>query len=103
VVAIGNRALLAELDIDPSSLVGPAEALRSEGQTAMFVAVDGAPAGLVSVADPVNASMMSLPNIHPVVVHGHGDSGDPGSVGLMVDGNGVIRVVRVTVTPAGDN
>jgi len=55
-VAIGNRALLAELDIDPSSLVGPAETLRTEGQTAMFVAVDGAPAGLVSVADPVKAS-----------------------------------------------
>jgi len=56
VVAIGNRALLEELEIDPSSLVEPAEALRAEGQTAMFVAVDGAPAGLVSVADPVKAS-----------------------------------------------
>jgi Cu+-exporting ATPase len=56
VVAIGNRALLQELDIDPSSLVESAEALRAEGQTAMFVAVDGAPAGLVSVADPVKAS-----------------------------------------------
>jgi Cu+-exporting ATPase len=56
VVAIGNRALLEELKIDPSSLVEPAEALRAEGQTAMFVAVDGAPAGLVSVADPVKAS-----------------------------------------------
>jgi Cu+-exporting ATPase len=56
VVAIGNRALLEELDIDPSSLVASAETLRAEGQTAMFVAVDGAPAGLVSVADPVKAS-----------------------------------------------
>jgi len=56
VVAIGNRALLEELGIDASSLVAPAEALRGEGQTAMLVAVDGAPAGLVSVADPVKAS-----------------------------------------------
>jgi Cu+-exporting ATPase len=56
VVAIGNRALLEELGIDPGSLVDSAEALRKEGQTAMFVAVDGAPAGLVSVADPVKAS-----------------------------------------------
>jgi Cu+-exporting ATPase len=55
-IAIGNRALLEELEIDPSSLVEPAEALRAEGQTAMFVAVDGTPAGLVSVADPVKAS-----------------------------------------------
>jgi len=38
-----------------------------------------------------------------MVVHGHGDSGDPGSVGLVIDGEGVIRVLRVTVTPAGDN
>ena len=56
VVAIGNRALLEELEIDPSSLVEPAEALRAEGQTAMFVAIDGVPAGLVSVADPVKDS-----------------------------------------------
>jgi len=55
-MAIGNRALLEELGIDPGSLVDSAEALRAEGQTAMFVAVDGAPAGLVSVADPVKAS-----------------------------------------------
>ena len=34
-----------------------------------------------------------------MVVHGHGDSGAPGSVGLMVDGKGTIRVVRVAVTP----
>jgi hypothetical protein len=48
------------------------------------------------------ASMMPLPNIHPVVVHGHGDSGDPGGVGLMVDREGFIHVVQVTVTPVGD-
>ena len=47
-------------------------------------------------------SMASLPKIHPAVVHGHEDPGDPGGVGQMVDGNGIIRVVRVTVTPAGD-
>jgi Cu+-exporting ATPase len=56
VVAIGNRTLFEELNIDPSTLVGLAETVRAEGQTAMFVAVDGAPAGLVSVADPVKAS-----------------------------------------------
>jgi Cu+-exporting ATPase len=57
-VAIGNRALLEELEIDSNSLVEAAESLRTEGQTAMFVAVDGAPAGLVSVADPVKASTL---------------------------------------------
>jgi Cu+-exporting ATPase len=55
-VALGNRALLDELGIDPS-LVDPlaerAETLRDEGQTVMFVVVDGRPAGLLGVADPV--------------------------------------------------
>ncbi len=56
VVAIGNRALFEQLGMDPDSLVEPAEALRAEGRTAMFVAVDGAAAGLVSVADPIKTS-----------------------------------------------
>lgn len=52
-VFLGNRALLDEIHVDPGELVGRAEALRSDGQTVMFVAVDGKPAGLVAVADPV--------------------------------------------------
>ena len=55
-VALGNRALLADLGIDPGALSEHAEALRSEGQTAMFVAVDGRAAGLVGVADPIKES-----------------------------------------------
>jgi len=53
VVALGNRALLEELEIDPGSLAGRAESLRGDGQTVMFVAVDGVAAGLVGVADPI--------------------------------------------------
>jgi Cu+-exporting ATPase len=53
VVALGNRALLDELDIDPGALAGRAEGLRSDGQTVMFVVLDGKPAGLLGVADPV--------------------------------------------------
>ena len=52
-VALGNRKLFEELGIDLGDLGGRAETLRSEGQTVMFVAVDGQPAGLVGVADPV--------------------------------------------------
>jgi len=53
VVALGNRKLLDELGVQPGALAEHAEALRAEGQTVMFVTVDGAPAGLVGVADPV--------------------------------------------------
>src|SRR3990172_7874925 len=52
-VALGNRALLDELRIDPGTLSSKAEELRKDGQTVMFVAVDGKVAGLVGVADPI--------------------------------------------------
>ena len=52
-VAIGNPALLADLGLDPGGLATRADQLRQEGQTVMLVAVDGAAAGLLAVADPV--------------------------------------------------
>jgi Cu+-exporting ATPase len=52
-VALGNRPLLDDLGIDPGELATRAESLREEGQTVMFVAVDGVAAGLVGVADPI--------------------------------------------------
>jgi P-type Cu+ transporter len=55
-VALGNRALLDALSIDPGELPVRAEALRGEGQTVMFVTLDGKAAGLVGVADPIKAS-----------------------------------------------
>jgi Cu+-exporting ATPase len=51
--ALGNRALMADLGVDPGELAGAAEALRAEGQTVVFVAADGRPLGLLGVADPV--------------------------------------------------
>ncbi|MDH3215411.1 MAG: copper-translocating P-type ATPase [Candidatus Krumholzibacteria bacterium] len=53
VVALGNRRLFGDLAIDLGHLAALAEAMRSDGQTAMFVAVDGKAAGLVGVADPI--------------------------------------------------
>src|SRR2546426_2875810 len=55
-VALGNEKLLEELRIAAAGLAERADALRREGQTVMFVAVDGAAAGLVGVADPIKAS-----------------------------------------------
>jgi Cu+-exporting ATPase len=55
-VAIGSRALLAELGLDPGELGARAEALRAEGQTVFFVAVDARLAGFLGVADPIRAS-----------------------------------------------
>ncbi len=55
-VALGNDAMMADLGIGIDVLVERADALRADGRTAMFVAVDGRLAGLVAVADPVKAT-----------------------------------------------
>ena len=55
-VALGNRALLAELGIDAGALGARAEVLGADGETVMLLAVDGRAAGLVGVADPVKPS-----------------------------------------------
>jgi Cu+-exporting ATPase len=55
-VALGNRALLDELGVKAEELTSRAEKFRSEGQTVMFVVVDGKAGGFVGVADPVKES-----------------------------------------------
>jgi Cu+-exporting ATPase len=50
-VLVGNRRLLSESGVPEDGLLTKGEALDRGGKTAMFVAVDGAPAGLVAVAD----------------------------------------------------
>jgi Cu+-exporting ATPase len=55
-VAIGNSKLFADLKIAAASLDERADRLRAEGATAMYVAIDGAPAGIVAVADPIKAT-----------------------------------------------
>jgi Cu+-exporting ATPase len=52
-VALGNRALLEEMHLDAGELTVQSEALRKQGQTVMYVVVDGKRAGLLGVADPV--------------------------------------------------
>ncbi|MBI5006049.1 MAG: heavy metal translocating P-type ATPase [Nitrosomonadales bacterium] len=55
-VALGNLKLFEELHIDAGDLPARAETLRSDGQTVMLLAIDGKPAGLIGVADPVKES-----------------------------------------------
>jgi Cu+-exporting ATPase len=52
-LALGNAKYLAELSIDTSSMANEAERLRSEGATAVFLAVNGKLAGVIAIADPV--------------------------------------------------
>jgi Cu+-exporting ATPase len=56
-VLVGNSRLLSEKDVsDVSKIESQATTLQSEGETAMFVAIDGKTSGLLSVADPIKSS-----------------------------------------------
>jgi Cu+-exporting ATPase len=55
-VVLGRAALLAEHGINLEPLATEAERLQGEGQTVVYMAVDGRPAGMLGVADPVRPS-----------------------------------------------
>jgi len=55
-LALGNAKFLHELNIDAGALAEEAERRRGDGATAIFLAVDGRPAGVIAIADPVKAS-----------------------------------------------
>ena len=64
-VLLGNRALLDQFEIDPGDLATKAEELRGDGQTVMFVAVDGQATGLLGVADPIkNTTPDAVKQLH---------------------------------------
>ncbi len=56
VVAVGNAALLTVAGVDLGDVETRAETLRGEGQTVIYVAVDGRLAGLLGVSDPIKAT-----------------------------------------------
>jgi Cu+-exporting ATPase len=55
-VAVGNAKLLHDLGVATDALERQADEARRDGATAMFVAIDGQPAGIVAVADPIKAT-----------------------------------------------
>ena len=55
-VSLGNAAMMDDLGVSVDRLVSEADALRSEGQTVMYVALDDALAGMIGVADLIKES-----------------------------------------------
>jgi Cu+-exporting ATPase len=55
-VALGNVALMREVGVDPVAVLASVDELRGDGQTVMFVALDGRLIGLIGVADPIKES-----------------------------------------------
>lgn len=55
-LALGNTALMQQLDVSVDALVPQAEKLRSEGASVMYLAADGYLMGLLAVSDPIKSS-----------------------------------------------
>jgi P-type Cu+ transporter len=55
-VALGNQQMMSELGVGFDAVSADADAQRKDGHTVMFVAIDGRPAGLIGVADPIKSS-----------------------------------------------
>jgi P-type Cu+ transporter len=55
-VALGNQHMMRELGVAIDAISAAADTQRKDGHTVMYVAIDGGPAGLIGVADPIKAS-----------------------------------------------
>ncbi|WP_376788087.1 copper-translocating P-type ATPase [Marinobacter metalliresistant] len=99
-VALGNARLLEELGLDGGHLMEVANARRDEGETVMFVVLDGAVAGLVSVADPVKETTpAALRALHAAGFRVIMATGDNERTAKAVAGKLGIDEIRADVLP----
>ncbi|WP_157353965.1 heavy metal translocating P-type ATPase [Aromatoleum toluclasticum] len=100
-VALGNAALLAELGLDGGQLSETANVRRDQGETVMFVVLEGAIAGLVSVADPVKETTpAALQALHALGFRIIMATGDNERTARAVAGRLGIDEIRADVLPA---
>lgn len=77
-VALGNAKLIADLGLEAGSLVAMADQRRDDGETVMYVSIEGAVAGLVCVADPIKettpAALQALHQLGFRIIMATGDN-----------------------------
>jgi len=77
-VALGNLALMTQLKVAVQALSAQAETLRTQGASVMFLAIDGEPAGLIAVSDPIKATTaealagLKASGVHVIMATGDG-------------------------------
>ncbi|MBL1148484.1 MAG: copper-translocating P-type ATPase [Pseudomonadota bacterium] len=99
-VALGNSKLIADMGLDSGALVETANARRDEGETVMFVVLDNAIAGLVSVADPVKETTpAALKALHELGFRIIMATGDNERTAKAVAGRLGIDEIRADVLP----
>lgn len=99
-VALGNSAMMKDMDLDTADADAKADTLRTDGKTAMFVAVDGTLAGIVAVADPIKESTaQAIKELHAQGLRVIMATGDNERTAQAVAGRLGIDEVRAGVLP----
>jgi P-type Cu+ transporter len=101
-VLVGNEALLRFEGVDPGSLTREAGHLHDHGQTAVFVALDGVPIGLIALADPLKeeawevVQSLQRAGLRVILV-----SGDHATTARAMAANAGINEAHGGIDPAG--
>jgi Cu+-exporting ATPase len=99
-VALGNTAMMQEMRLDTGAADAQADTLRTEGKTAMFIAIDGAIAGIVAVADPIkDSTAQAIKELHAQGLRVIMATGDNDRTAQAVAGKLGIDEVRAGVLP----
>jgi len=100
-VLFGNRKLMDDNQIDLADLPAAAARLSANGETPMFLAVDGAAAGIVAVADPIKAdSKAAIARLHQIGIKVVMLTGDNAATAAAVAKQVGIDEVIAEVLPA---
>ena len=101
IVVIGNTAQMNSVGVDPQPLFGTSEAKRREGAGVMLIAVDGALAGFIAVADPIRAdakeSIVALRKLGLRVIMLTGDN--PTTAQIVADAVGGLDEIHAELKP----
>ena len=99
-VALGNASMMREMGLDTAQAEAKADTLRAEGKTAMFIAVDGALAGIVAVSDPIkDSTAQAIRELHAQGLRVIMATGDNERTAQAVAGRLGIDEVRAGVLP----
>jgi Cu+-exporting ATPase len=103
-MALGNLALMESLDIAVTGIKAKADIYRAQGDTAMFMAIDGKAAGILTVADPIKETtieaikQLKADGLHIVMI-----TGDNKTTAMAVAKKVGIEEVEASVLPDQKN
>jgi P-type Cu+ transporter len=101
VVALGNAAMMADAGVDVAAAAARPEALRRDGQTVVFLAIDGTLAALLGVADPIKpTSAEAIDALHADGIRVVMVTGDNRTTADAVAARLHVDEVRADVLPA---